>query len=763
MLAVGLYALYDVVHGLVAGSPARAVADGHALLGAEQVLHLDPELAINSLLDRVAPLAIPACFFYATLHFVVTPGVLVWTYRRRPASYGRARTTLALITGIALLGFWLFPTAPPRMLTGAGFDDTLHHYQAWGWWSSDASVPGALQTVANRYAAMPSLHVAWAAWCGATVFSSTRSRVWRAAAVAYPVLTALVVLGTANHYLLDVLAGLALWAACTGVVRRLDAVRTGRDLLKARWTAVVADGTGSPRRRQLAWIGGAVALLTSSTVVLVARWGPDWPAQEFRTWIARHDGLSMWTMRWYSGTALPGYSVLYPVVTRLLDPGIVGVAACVAITLCSVRYTRDLSPVRTLMVLLAVGVSVMQNLLIGQVPFLLGAAFGLGALLALPARRSWMIPAALAALCSLTSPLAGLFLLLFVPIYFRTALRRRALTLLPAGLGALVAAVVGGAGGPFPCPWQTFAGVLAFCAAILAWTPRQSSTLRTFAATYALLAVMAFAVPNPVGGNVARLAKLLAIPLACYFLNFNRPTIFGRSRLLVLGAAAVMWPSEAFASCIVSGAADPSQAPGYYAAVDRYLVAHRPPGTRVEVPFTREHWEALFVADRVPIARGWERQTDLKYNNVLYHPLSAVRYRTWLAENAVGLVALPRAPKDAGGLAETALLSHRLPYLTPVWQDSNWRVWRVTSPTPIVSGDARLADEDSASLTLRFVRAGTAVVRVRASRLWTASDPASCISHNAIGWLQVTSPHAGDVRIEPKLNARMLLPNPVCS
>jgi hypothetical protein len=120
---------------------------------------------------------------------------------------------LAVITGAALIGFWWFPTAPPRLLAGAGFQDTLAHYSSWGWWGTDASVPAGAAAIANQYAAMPSLHLAWAAWCGATVYTLCRTRVVRVLAVAYPILTALVVLGTANHYLLDVLAGAALWAS----------------------------------------------------------------------------------------------------------------------------------------------------------------------------------------------------------------------------------------------------------------------------------------------------------------------------------------------------------------------------------------------------------------------------------------------------------------------------------------------------------------------------------------------------------------------
>lgn len=208
-----LYAAYDAVRGLIRGATPQAQRDGSDLLGWEQKLHLDPERWLNDHLGHLAALAVPACFFYATLHFIVTPSVLIWTYRVRAAAYRQARTVLAIITVSALIGFWRFPTAPPRLLTGAGFSDTLAHFSNWGWWGGDASVPQGAAAIANQYAAMPSLHLAWATWCAATICTHATRRWVKVLAISYPVLTTLVVLGTANHYLLDVLAGAALWAA----------------------------------------------------------------------------------------------------------------------------------------------------------------------------------------------------------------------------------------------------------------------------------------------------------------------------------------------------------------------------------------------------------------------------------------------------------------------------------------------------------------------------------------------------------------------
>jgi hypothetical protein len=221
LLIAGFYLAYDAVRALITGSTARAQRNGRDLVQWEQWLHLNPEHWLNNGIQNLTVIAVPACFFYATLHFIVTPAVLIWTYRARSAAYRRARTVLATITAVALVGFWEYPTAPPRLLAGGGFHDTLAHYSSWGWWGSDASVPAGAVGIANQFAAMPSLHLAWAAWCGATVFTLTARRWVRFLAAAYPVLTALVVLSTANHYLLDVLAGALLWALAQSAVHYL--------------------------------------------------------------------------------------------------------------------------------------------------------------------------------------------------------------------------------------------------------------------------------------------------------------------------------------------------------------------------------------------------------------------------------------------------------------------------------------------------------------------------------------------------------------
>ena len=505
-------------------------------------------------------------------------------------------------------------------------------------------------------------------------------------------------------------------------------------------------------RRDAVMPGVLLVSVLSALVATFARWGPDWPAQEFRAWVAGHDGLSVFTTRWYGGSALPGYSVLYPPLAAVLGPGLLGVLSCVTATWAACGLAPRTSRGRAVLFGIAVAVSTTQNLLIGQVPFLLGTAFAVLALRAVLAGRHPALTASLAVLASLSSPLAGGFVLLVSPAVAVHLGWRRAVPLAAATAGSVVAAVVGGASGPFPCPWLTFAGVVGFCAAILVCVPRSVRAMHVFAVCYLAMAVLAFAVPNPIGGNVARLGKIIAIPLAVYFLATHTRRL--RVRTALVAAIAFIWPTVAFTTSMVGGASDPSHNQQFYLGLQAFL--HRTNGAgRVEIPFTRGHWETYFVARQFDLARGWERQSDLQYNAVLYRPLTASRYRTWLDNNAVSYVALARTAIDYGGQAEATLLRHPPAFLVPAWHDANWQVWRVVRPTPLVSG-ATLVDEDSSSMTLHFTAPGSALVRVHASNLWQAQVPGVCVVATRRDWLSVRSDHAGIVPLAARLNPTLI-------
>ena len=231
LLVVGvIYVVYDAIR-LLPGVRLRAAdGDGARILTLEHRLHWAPEHALNAGLHALpTPVPVAAAYFYETLHYLVTPIVLVWLYRTARADYPRARTALAVMTLSALVVFWLFPVTPPRMLPGSRLVDIVAEEHRFGWWSGGGTAPRGLGSFVNEYAAMPSLHVGWALWCGVLLYRHARRPAVRALGVLYPVLTAVVVMATGNHYLLDAVAGAAAallgWVTAIGIERVRDAFR----------------------------------------------------------------------------------------------------------------------------------------------------------------------------------------------------------------------------------------------------------------------------------------------------------------------------------------------------------------------------------------------------------------------------------------------------------------------------------------------------------------------------------------------------------
>jgi hypothetical protein len=203
-LLVTLYVAYTVGR-LVADAelePARARA--RALQCWEARAHLGVESFLNARVSGQRTLELTAAYWYSAAHYLVTPIILIWLWRRHPEWYGVLRSTLALGTFVALVVYIAAPTAPPRLLSG--YEDTLARTAWAGWWSGDASVPRGLGAASNQLAAMPSMHVGWALWVAISVAVAARGRL-RHLAWFYPAVTTLVVLATANHWVVDAAAG----------------------------------------------------------------------------------------------------------------------------------------------------------------------------------------------------------------------------------------------------------------------------------------------------------------------------------------------------------------------------------------------------------------------------------------------------------------------------------------------------------------------------------------------------------------------------
>ncbi|WP_134652847.1 phosphatase PAP2 family protein [Streptomyces sp. H23] len=209
-LIVLVYACYSAGRLLVRGDVTDAVDHGLAILDIEKALFLNAEHPLNRLFTKEPWIGVPADFWYASLHYLVTPAILIWLFRSRAVRYRAARTWLMTSTFIGLIGFTLLPTCPPRLLDAShGFVDTMAQYSSYGWWGGAASAPRGMGGMTNQYAAMPSLHVGWALWCGVMLWRYGGTRATKVVAVVYPLGTTIVVMGTANHYFLDAVAGAA--------------------------------------------------------------------------------------------------------------------------------------------------------------------------------------------------------------------------------------------------------------------------------------------------------------------------------------------------------------------------------------------------------------------------------------------------------------------------------------------------------------------------------------------------------------------------
>ncbi len=218
ILLIGLfYVGYNFVRnqfGSAAVGPVHALNNAELVIEFERALGLYVESTVQGWFLGWDTFISVWNVFYGLLHFAVTFFTMMWLYLKFPEVYQRWRTTGLLCTGLRLVGFALFPLMPPRLLGAcgpygaclpdAGFVDTMIHYE--GLWSFDS---GTFQNLSNQYAAMPSIHFAWACWCFLALRGKVRSGWGRLCLYLYPPLTLFAVVVTGNHYWIDAAAGTA--------------------------------------------------------------------------------------------------------------------------------------------------------------------------------------------------------------------------------------------------------------------------------------------------------------------------------------------------------------------------------------------------------------------------------------------------------------------------------------------------------------------------------------------------------------------------
>ena len=206
VLLSALYLAYCVTRVLGAHDVGAGRQRAGDILQLEGMVHLDVESQVNAAVTDMAWLAVPMDYWYAVLHYVVTPAALVWLYLTHRSGYARRRNALVISSILGLFGYLLFPTAPPRLM-GDPYLDTLARYAHLGWWADHASAPSGLGGLTNELAAMPSLHVGWAVWVAWALQGHVRTRLGRVVLLSYPLMTTAVVVCTGNHWLLDCIAG----------------------------------------------------------------------------------------------------------------------------------------------------------------------------------------------------------------------------------------------------------------------------------------------------------------------------------------------------------------------------------------------------------------------------------------------------------------------------------------------------------------------------------------------------------------------------
>ncbi|MFJ1612820.1 phosphatase PAP2 family protein [Streptomyces sp. NPDC087228] len=203
LLVAASYWVYSLVRNAVPEQKAEALRNADRIWWVETQLGIAVEQAVNHAANSVTWLIVSMNYYYATLHFVVTVCVLVWLFHRHPGRYAAARLALFATTAVALLGYYLYPLAPPRLMNGGHFIDTVLVHQTWGSMAS-----GNFKNMSNQYAAMPSMHIGWSLWCGLTVFALASAPWARVLGLLYPAATLLVIVSTANHFWLDALGGM---------------------------------------------------------------------------------------------------------------------------------------------------------------------------------------------------------------------------------------------------------------------------------------------------------------------------------------------------------------------------------------------------------------------------------------------------------------------------------------------------------------------------------------------------------------------------
>lgn len=513
----------------------------------------------------------------------------------------------------------------------------------------------------------------------------------------------------------------------------------------------------------------ALAFALSAMYFILDLRGGDLAAHLYRAELFKNDGFFVWNYNWYGGHYVVSYGVMFPTLAATIGVRLAGAFAYIAAVLLFSVLAREVFPRRGATASSYVFAVVFSaTLVIGQLPYALSVAIGLGAMLAAAHGRAW-IAFFLAVNCALTSPLAALFVsFVAFTVWFAAWLPRRAAhpnhegdprfklghlnilapieqrPFLVVAVGTLLPAMIVSAlfpeGGSQPFHVASYLGALAFTAFFWYFVRDDlSEDARRLVGIGVILYVVFLTgnelIASPIGGNAIRLGMILFPTVAAAAL-WPRAGRFALAVVIPL----ICWQGATAAWAIATR--DATADPRFFAPVNRFLDKQDPAREdKVEVVFTRNHFEAAYIASRRPIARGWERQLDTKYNAVFYQgDLTAAAYAQWLKDNDVRWVALPDAPIDYSARAEAELIKTDLPYLELVENHPDWKIYKVNLPA--VGGvEPRYFDEESGrGFSIAPERYGTTVTRIRWQRFLRPST--GCIRSTDDGYLELMLPKA---------------------
>jgi hypothetical protein len=487
-----------------------------------------------------------------------------------------------------------------------------------------------------------------------------------------------------------------------------------------------------------AYLAPVFALLAAAAFLIAKPpVGDLWAARARESAAAHGVGLNYW-FSWFGGTVPGHYSVLAPYLTKVVGVVVLGAIGTVAITPLCYRLVQGSE--HPALATWSAAIASSFSLWSGRVPFALGSAAMLVALLFVRGNRR--LPAALAGIgTTLLSPVSGAFLILGLTGLYLHDPSRRKTTL--AAVGATGACLIGVAiyfGMPGPQTFRPSSAILTASAIGAMLLARPPAYLRSVLVISLVACPLLAVIPNGMGSNFERFA-FICLPVA------------------VVATARTWWPLTALVTafalgCGVGGsirdltvAAQPMSAASYYIGLNKQL-DHTPglAAYRVEVVPDGTYVAAYALLGHALLARGYETQTDNKLNAVVNAPtLDPVTYKVWLDNNAVGYVAIGR--KTIQSQPEYRLVrSGTLPYLTQVWSDHNWTLYRVTDPSPIAAPPAKVTEADQAGLTIDVPKGGSVALRIRWSRFLQVRGPRGIdtgLRPDGQGWTKLVAPRAG--------------------